>query len=163
MEHFRCGTTKDTTGKFCQVTLYLSKLILTDKWLIGLFNSYTALPLGQQLFRVIVACCLMAPSQGLSHCCLVIDNVLCHSSRGNFTRNKSIEYVWRWQIWNYVYSHNYIPGTNELTHWGRVTHIFVSNLTIIGSDNGLLPGQCQAIIWTNAGILWIGPLGTNFR
>ena len=26
-----------------------------------------------------------------------------------------------------------------LTHWGRVTHIRVSNLTIIGSDNGLSP------------------------
>ena len=30
----------------------------------------------------------------------------------------------------------------------------------IDSDNGLLPVQCQAIIWTNAGLLWIGPLGT---
>ena len=39
-----------------------------------------------------------------------------------------------------------------LTHWGRVTHIYVSNLTIIGSDNGLSPGRRQAIIWTNAGI-----------
>ena len=38
----------------------------------------------------------------------------------------------------------------------------VSNLTIIGSDNGLSPGRCQAIIWTNPGILLIGPLGTNF-
>ena len=36
------------------------------------------------------------------------------------------------------------------------------NLTIIGSDNGLLSGQCQAIIWTNAGILLMGPSGTNF-
>ena len=43
-----------------------------------------------------------------------------------------------------------------LTHWGRVTHICISNLTIIGSDNSLLPGRCQAIIWTNAGILLIG-------
>ena len=34
---------------------------------------------------------------------------------------------------------------------------------IIGSDNGLLPGQHQAIIWTNVGILLIGPLGTNFN
>ena len=50
----------------------------------------------------------------------------------------------------------------QLTHWGRVTHKFVSKLTIIGSDNGLSPGRRQAIIWTNAGILWIGPLGTNF-
>ena len=43
-----------------------------------------------------------------------------------------------------------------------MTHICVGNLTIIGSDNGLLPGRCQAIIRTNAGILLIGPLGTNF-
>ena len=31
----------------------------------------------------------------------------------------------------------------------------------IGSDNGLLAGQCQAIIWTNAGLLSIGTLGTH--
>ena len=49
-----------------------------------------------------------------------------------------------------------------LTHWGRVTHICVCNLTIIGSDNGLSPGRRQAITWTNVGILLIGPLGTNF-
>ena len=49
-----------------------------------------------------------------------------------------------------------------LTHWGRVTHICVSKLTIIGSDNGLSPGRRQAIIWTNDGFLLIGPLGTNF-
>ena len=49
-----------------------------------------------------------------------------------------------------------------LTHWGRVTHICVSELTIIGSDNGLSPGRRQAIIWNNVGILLIGPLGTNF-
>ena len=39
----------------------------------------------------------------------------------------------------------------------------VGNLTIIGSDNGLSPDRRQAIIWTNAGLLLIGPLGTNFR
>ena len=49
-----------------------------------------------------------------------------------------------------------------LTHWGRVTHICVSDLTSIGSDNGLSPGRRQAIIRTNAGILLIRPLGTNF-
>ena len=52
---------------------------------------------------------------------------------------------------------------NELTHWGRVTHMCSSKWTIIGSDNGLLPGRCQTIIWTNAEILLIGPLGTNFQ
>ena len=56
----------------------------------------------------------------------------------------------------------FCPGGDELTHWGWVTNICVGNLTIIGSDNGLLPGRRQAIIWTNAGILLIGPLGTNF-
>ena len=49
-----------------------------------------------------------------------------------------------------------------LIHWGRVTHICVGKLTIIVSDNSLPPGRCQAIIWTNAGLLLIGPLGTNF-
>ena len=49
-----------------------------------------------------------------------------------------------------------------LTHWDRVTHICVSKLTIIGTNNGLSPGRRQAIIWTNAGILLIGHLGTNF-
>ena len=50
----------------------------------------------------------------------------------------------------------------ELTHLGRVTHICVSKLTIIGSDNGLSPGWRQAIIWTNAGILLTRTLETNF-
>ena len=49
-----------------------------------------------------------------------------------------------------------------LTHWGRRTHICVAYLTIIGSDNGLSPSRCQVIIWTNAGILLIRPLGTYF-
>ena len=49
-----------------------------------------------------------------------------------------------------------------ITHWGRVTHICVNKLTIIGSENGLSPGRRQAIILTNAGILLIGPLWTKF-
>ena len=49
-----------------------------------------------------------------------------------------------------------------LTHLGRDTHICVSELTINGSDNGLSPGRRQAIIWTNAGILFIEPIRTNF-
>ena len=50
---------------------------------------------------------------------------------------------------------------SRLTHWGRVTHIYVGKLTIIGSNNSLSPERRQAIIWTNAGILLIGPLGTH--
>ena len=43
-----------------------------------------------------------------------------------------------------------------------MTHICMSKLTIIGSDDGLSPGRRQAIIWTNAGILSIQPLETKF-
>ena len=50
-----------------------------------------------------------------------------------------------------------------LTHWAWVTHICTSKLIIIGSDNGLSPGQRQAIIWTYAGILLIWTVGTNFN
>ena len=39
------------------------------------------------------------------------------------------------------------------TDWGQVTYICVGNLTVIGSDNGLLPGRRT---------LLIGPLGTKF-
>ena len=56
----------------------------------------------------------------------------------------------------------YCPSGVRLTHLGRVTHICVSKLTIIDSDNGLSPDRRQAIIWINTGILLIGPLGTNF-
>ena len=38
----------------------------------------------------------------------------------------------------------------------------VSKFTIIGSENDLSPVRPPAIIWTNAGILLIGPLGPNF-
>ena len=68
---------------------------------------------------------------------------------------------------------NYIPhkiinvitypcSNRKLTHWVRVTHVCVNELTIISSDNGLSPGRRQAITWTNAGILVIGTLGINF-
>ena len=50
----------------------------------------------------------------------------------------------------------------RLTHWGRVMHICVCKLTIIGSDYGLSPGRRQAIIWTNVAIWLIRTLGTNF-
>ena len=68
-------------------------------------------------------------------------------SYGNKVTIMSI--IWRGEIY-------------QLTHWGRVTHICVSDLTSIGSDNGLSPGRRQAIIRTNAGILLIRPLWTNF-
>ena len=68
------------------------------------------------------------------------------------------------RLWTYrLFKSLCRPRKKEnLTHWGRVTLISVGNLTIICSDNGLSPVRRQAIIWTHAGILLIGPLVTNF-
>ena len=41
-------------------------------------------------------------------------------------------------------------------------HTCISKLTMVGSDD-LSPGRRQAIIWTSAGILLSGTLGTNFN
>ena len=51
----------------------------------------------------------------------------------------------------------------NIVYWGWVAHISVSKLTIIGSDNGLSPSRCQAIILTNDGILLIGTRRTNLN
>ena len=40
-------------------------------------------------------------------------------------------------------------------------HVFASELTIIGTDDGLSSDRYQVVIWTNAGIFAIGPLGTT--
>ena len=50
----------------------------------------------------------------------------------------------------------------KLQDVNKILLTYLSKLTIIDSDNGLSPGRRQAIIWTNAGILLIGTLGTNF-
>ena len=48
----------------------------------------------------------------------------------------------------------------DLTHWDQMT--IETKLVIICSNNDLSSGRHQVIILTNAGILLIGPLGTNF-
>ena len=44
-----------------------------------------------------------------------------------------------------------------------MTHIYLGNMIINFSDNGLSPSRRQAIIWTSAGILLFEHLETNFR
>ena len=77
------------------------------------------------------------------------------------------------------FKHGYIKmfyWSSHMFHWS--SHFFISwgprtdkfrwvwyasvNWVSIGSDNGLSPIRRQAIILTNAGLLSIGPLGTNF-
>ena len=52
----------------------------------------------------------------------------------------------------------------QLRHLSLVPHIYARvNRGSIGSDTGLSPIRRQAIIWINAGLLSIGPFGTNFK
>ena len=59
---------------------------------------------------------------------------------------------------NILYSYNVLL----LTHLPMCRVYASVNWVNNGSDNGLSPGRRQAIIWTNAGILLIGLLRTNF-
>ena len=67
------------------------------------------------------------------------------------------------EMWSFDFSFYLILKYElHLTNWGWVTHICISKLNTIASDNGLSPDRRQAIIWINSEILLIGPLGTNF-
>ena len=68
-------------------------------------------------------------------------------------------FLWVANLLSYNHSSSFVLF---LTHWGRVTHICVGKLVIIGSDNGLSPDRRQTIIWINAGLLSIGPLRKCF-
>ena len=101
-------------------------------------------------------------------------------------------YHWLWIWCAVVLPGKYIRGSikylDACLHWCRVVHYSilllmswyqsgilklieaewriyasVNFITIINSDNGLSPCGCHAMIWTNAVILLIGPLGTNFN
>ena len=62
----------------------------------------------------------------------------------------------------FTYTNNESKVFHKFLYGTQITCARVDKLTIIGSDNGLSPRRPQAIIWTNAGILLFGPLGTNF-
>ena len=82
-----------------------------------------------------------------------------HSNNDITTENQMVYDHIFYESVNHAYSHF---TTIPLTHRGRVTHICLSKLTIIGSDNGLSPARRQAIIWTNDGILLIRTFRTHF-
>ena len=84
----------------------------------------------------------------------MISAVSDYTLRPGDIKNKGMHY----QSWNVHINHS--DGYNSL----RPSDAFFAseNYTIINSDNGLSPGRRQAIIWANAGILLIGPLGAKF-
>ena len=149
----------------------------TRLWLNTLWPSEAIWQLTS--LAMVMACCLMVPSHYLKSWTNVIKGVLWHSPAGHFigrTMNlmcnmyskiplsNSLPYLQGANALSLSYLCNYHTVCNAvfLIHWGRLTHICIGKRTIFGSDNGLPPGRRQAIIWTSAGILLIGPLGTNF-
>ena len=117
-------------------------------------------------FVQVMAWCLVAPNHYLTKCWPRSKAIHLKDHEGYLRCNSKDS---QWNIWKLhigIHITQAINLTswrqqNHLTHWGKVAHICASNLTIIGSDNGLSSGQHQAMIWTNAGILLIGPLRTN--
>ena len=130
----------------CKILLWFSRLYLGDYRLIE----------GHPILGCPKSCVKRFPDHTRWACCR-------HSCHVRVLRRLS---VWSSSIITVIYTllgHGYLISPQlSLTHWGRVTHICVNKLTTIGSDNGLSPGWRQVIIWTNAGILLIWNLGTNF-
>ena len=80
----------------------------------------------------------------------------CTWARSGYT----VWFIWTKKIFLAWFLH---PLFQWLIHWCWVTHIYIHKLNNNDSGNGLSPDRRQSIIWTNAGILLIGPLGTNFN
>ena len=107
----------------------------------------------------------------------ICERLSIHEARCNFEVVhivKNVEFQTRWQqlcwrsnLWGLKLSRrawNFVKLQSLLAciSYSLRSDTGVSKQIIISSDNGLSPGWRQAIIWTNSGILLIGPLGTNF-
>ena len=145
-----------SNGNICRVTgplrgFHRSPVNSPHKgqWRGALMGFFSDLRPNKRLSKQSRSLWFETPSRSLWRYCNEIDRIV---SRIDWSTLSKIDRTRR----------EWMDGIDFLTHWGRATHICVSKLTIIVSDNGLSPGRRQAIIWANAGILLIGPLGTNF-
>ena len=150
--------------------LYVTSKMLVDGWYVSCEISLRWMSLDlmddkSTLVQVMAWCC-QATTNYLSQC---DPHLCCHmvSSGHNVLTHWGLVMLYVSVNWTGVIV---APSNGLLSVWcqiinslrGRVTHICISILSIIGSDNGLSPGRRQTIIWTSAGILLIWPLGTNF-
>ena len=122
---------------------YVLWLMRTVRVCVLLWNLHQVNYLQSQ---AVISCHSLAAADPAERLCFERGHCPCWGCRSSRYPGRSSPAIWKQKC-------------NLSTHWIRVTHI--SN--IIGSDNSLSPGRRQAIIWTNAGMLLIGPLGTNFN
>ena len=64
-----------------------------------------------------------------------------------------------WNHYERLHNHNKAKHNKNVCIFIGIYCTCVSKLTNIGQANALSSGQHQAIVWTNAGIILIGPLG----
>ena len=74
----------------------------------------------------------------------------CQRSKIGFEISRSGTGIYMWRAYHRLniflkQSYRKTMEVNYLTHWGRVMHICVNKLTIIGSDNGLLPAGAKQL------------------
>ena len=98
-------------GKMAAILCGLQKV--NSSWPIDAIWQHRS---GSTLAQV-MAWCLMAPSHYLNQCWFIISEVLWHSPGGNFMLKIPILNM-SLKITN-LRLQPHIPGTNELTHWGR--------------------------------------------
>ena len=73
----------------------------------------------------------LAPSHYLKQRWLIITDVLLHFLEINFRNDHKLNLSWKITFFKLL---PHIPGPDELTYWGRVTHICIGNLTTIDWD-----------------------------
>ena len=143
---------------------YIKKFFGWDKkspfltyFISGTFSDFYK----QQKNKSIIYCCFLIHRGGDSPT-LQQHNYNKHHYNIHEIIYQGLACIWFFYLkhWDYQQSSCFLLILS-LPHWDRVTYICVGKLTIIGSDNDLSPERRQAIIWTNAAILLIGPLGTN--
>ena len=134
----------ESEGKWCENKVYAADIMYFNAEICTIFHIHI-------VYNIPCISC---------SCVFFFNQYVVHYSSGLETGVDEYDITHQWNSEKVAL----LPDWNcfSLTHWGRMTHICVSNLTIIGPDNGLSPGRRQAFIWTNARILLIGPWGRNF-
>ena len=119
--------------------------------------------MGHHWFRYWLVAC-SAPSHYLNQCWNGDNWTFRKKLQWNFNRNSNI-FIHEIAFENVVWIMASILSRPQWVNSLRLNDVYmhISQLTITGSDNGLSPDRCQAIIWINAGILLTRALGTIFK
>ena len=137
---------------FCVLELSIVLTLKLGKWRASLLWGFPTWQLHKSHF--LFQHCQNCPRCCVGYMCIWWNDLFLHQDANEISNIKNISWILRefpLTILFYRVSWIIIKQWFKLTHWGRVTHIYVSKLTIIDSDNGFALMRCQAIIWINDG------------